>query len=401
MASCVQNKLLNPGFRWLYKRFTYPLQFFTIKKMLGNCQPIALLYCFIKSILVMKIYSLAFLFLFPFVFPITGTEQKLNKNKPLVANIVFKSTDGGQTWQNISKGLPGNLEEAGSFSNESGLFLRVGNETYHSKPNSTAPFWKKVVFPGNWGSIAAGQRGIYAYNYEGQILQKINGTSVWSPIYTNFKGSIRTVFETAGGSVFIGSDNGLFKSTNSGKSWKHVHVGGWVIKLVESNAVLVATSMSGIIRSTDDGENWALVISEGGVGIDVARIQGGFAAITFSTVSNTRRVRTSYDSGKTWQPIDAGLQLQDFIVPLGKPSAQVAPTDSVWNPINTGLSDQAFITSIIQVGKYFFCGHPIGIFRSSDKGKTWKLILPSIENKVFNLSVSGNVMYAIPRNKGC
>ncbi|MCW3106200.1 MAG: glycosyl hydrolase [Segetibacter sp.] len=143
------------------------------------------------------------------------------------------------------------------------------------------------------------------------------------------------------------------------------------MKLVESNGVLVATSMRGIIRSTDDGENWALVISEGGVGIAVERIQGGFAAITFNTQSNTRRVRTSYDGGKTWQPIDAGLPAQ--------------------------LS----IASIIQVGENFFCGHPTGIFRSSDKGRTWKLLLPSIEGKVFNLSVSGNVIYAMPRDGGC
>ena len=143
------------------------------------------------------------------------------------------------------------------------------------------------------------------------------------------------------------------------------------MKLVESNGVLMATSQKGILRSNDDGENWDLVVSEGGVGISVEVINGGFAAITYNTPSETRRVLTSYDGGESWQPIDAGLPAQ------------------------------ASIASIIQVGDYFFCGHPTGIFRSSDKGKTWKLLLPSIGNKVFNLSVSGNVIYAIPRDGGC
>ena len=143
------------------------------------------------------------------------------------------------------------------------------------------------------------------------------------------------------------------------------------MKLIESNGVLMATCHNGILRSTDDGENWDCVIREGGVGIAVESIKGGFAAITYNTVSETRRVRTSYDGGKTWQPIDADLPAT--------------------------LS----IASIIQVGENFFCGHTDGIYRSSDKGKTWKLLLPSIENKVFNLSVSGNVIYAIPRNGGC
>ncbi len=332
----------------------------------------------------MKIYILAFLLLFqipfarievlefPAVSPINDSQQKLNRIKSGVANIVFKSIDGGQTWQDISEGLLENEQGDGFFSDGSGLYLRAGDGMYHNKPNSKAPFWKKEIFPGKQGSITPGRTGIFAYNYDGQFIKKIKGTSVWSSVYTNFHGKqVRTVFETAGGTVFIGSDSGLFKSTNNGKTWKQVQNGGWVMKMVESQGVLMATSQGGIIRSTDEGENWDVVISEGGVGIAIEPIKSGFAAITFSTKSNTRRVRTSYDGGKTWQPIDADLPAQ--------------------------LS----IASIIQVGEDLFCGHPTGIFRSSDNGKTWNLLLPSIENKVFNLSVSGSVIYAIPRNGGC
>lgn len=366
---------------------------------------------FHQIIIVMNIYSFAFLLLFQFavVFPITDCEQKPTKHKPGVANIVFKSADGGKTWQDISEGLPENLQDDGAqryvfFANEAGFYLRAENGIYHSKPNSTAPFWGKEIFPDKQGSIAACKSGLIAYNYDGQFLQKINGTNVWIPVYTNFQEKeIRTVFETSGGTVFIGCNRGLFRSTNSGKTWKQMQTGGWAMKLVELNGILVATSQSGIIRSTDAGENWELVISEGGVGIDVARIEGGFAAITFNTQSNTRRIRASYDGGKIWQPIDAGLPIEtSFLVPVIKPVAQVNQTDSTWNPNNnSSLPKQAFITSIVQIGEDFFCGHPDGIFKTSDKGKTWKLILPSVENKVFNLSVSNGVIYAIPRNKGC
>lgn len=322
----------------------------------------------------MKIYNLAFLllFLYPFASPITDSQQKLNRNKPGVANIIFKSTDGGQTWQDISEGLPENLQPVGFVEKDNAVYVRAGNAIFHSKPNSTAPFWEKEIFPDDYSDIAPGKTGIFAYNYGGQFLQRMNGASVWSLKYTNFQvKEVRTVFETAGGTLFIGCDNGLFKSIDNGKNWKKVYTEGWVMKFVESDGVLLATSQRGIIRSTDAGENWDRVISEGGVGIAVERIKGGFAAITYNTVSETRRVRTSYDGGQTWQPIDAGLP--------------------------ASLS----IASIIQVGEYFFCGHPTGIFRSSDKGKTWKLLVPSIGTKVFNLFTSGNVIYAIPRNGGC
>ena len=176
--------------------------------------------------------------------------------------------------------------------------------------------------------------------------------------------------------------------------------------MVESNGVLLATSQGGIVRSTDDGETWALVISEGGVGIDVERIEGGFAAITYSTVSETRRIRASYDGGKNWQAIDAGLQANGIIDPKSPPVNANLPTqgfsDSTWHPkTTTVLPLPTYITTIIQVGENIFCGHTDGIYRSSDKGKTWKLLLPSVKGKMFKLTVSGNVIYGIQMQSHC
>ncbi|MGN8070909.1 exo-alpha-sialidase [Mucilaginibacter sp. SG564] len=326
-----------------------------------------------------------------------------------LANIVFRSTDGGQTWQDISKGLPEKLQKEGVwshglFANDRGLYLRTGNGVYHSEPNATTTFWTKEIFPGEQREIAPGKNGIFVYSFRGQFLQKINGKSDWSPMYTNFQEQavrlnrtidwmytnykekqVSSVFETTGGTVFIGSNNALFKSTNSGKTWKYVHVVGWVMKMVESNGVLLAASTQGILRSTDDGENWDRVISEGGTGVAVERIDGGFAAIAYNMITQTNTIHISLDSGKTWN--DIGEELQ--------PSWSSLLMKKIGGP-QYSLN----ISSIKQVGNYLICGRSDGIFRSSDMGKTWKLLLPSVENRGFNLSVSGNVIYAIP-NKGC
>jgi len=337
-------------------------------------------------------------------------EKTIKGTKSAPLPIIFRSTDGGQTWQDISAGLPENLKRTGVrrdgfFATDRGVYLRAGNGVYHSEANSTTSFWTKEIFPGEQLEIAPGRNGIFAYNFRGQFLQKINGTSEWSPMYTNFQEQavrlnktidwmytnykekqVSSVFETTGGTVFIGSNNALYKSTNSGKTWKYVPIGGWVMKMAESNGVLLAASSQGILRSTDDGENWDRVISEGGAGIAVERIDGGFAAIVTNTITHTNTVKISLDNGKTWNDIGESLP----------PS---------WNSslisLIPGLQSSTDILSIKQMGKYLICGRSDGIFRSADMGKTWKkLVLPAIENYGFDLSVAGNVIYVIP-NKGC
>jgi photosystem II stability/assembly factor-like uncharacterized protein len=315
---------------------------------------------------------------------------KVNRNKSGLVNIVFKSTDGGQTWQDISEGLPEIEQPVNFFAGESDLYINVKNVMYRSKSNLVSPFWEKENVPDpQSASIAFNRSGTMAFNYKGQIYQKMPATETWVPIHTNFKKqSMRTVFEASDGTIFLGSDHGLYKSTDKGKNWKQVENQGWVMNIIESEGVLVATGQKGIMRSTDNGEHWQWVISEGGVGIAIERIKGGFAAITYNTGTKSRRIRISLDDGKTWQAIDEGL----------RPSL--------------------LISSIKQMGKYLIVGHPDGIFQSSDMGKTWKNVYPSVDKKefkfvptlndsfsepvkVFRIHVSGDVLYAVAGSDGC
>jgi photosystem II stability/assembly factor-like uncharacterized protein len=68
-------------------------------------------------------------------------QQKQKTEKAVAANIVFKSTDGGKTWQDISEGLPEPVKDDngvgtnGFFADDNGLYLTAGNGIYHSQPN--------------------------------------------------------------------------------------------------------------------------------------------------------------------------------------------------------------------------------------------------------------------------
>jgi photosystem II stability/assembly factor-like uncharacterized protein len=320
----------------------------------------------------------------------TGPGAKVNRIKSEPAGIVFKSIDGGQTWQDIGEGLPETEQPVNFFAGETDIYLHVKDVIYHSKSDLEAPVWVIENVPYSKGaSIAFNRSGVMAFNHQGLIYQKKPAAETWSPIHTNLKRKCtHTIFETSDGTIFLGADNDLYKSADKGKNWKQVQENGLPMNIVESGGVLMATGKKGIMRSADNGEHWQWVISEGGVGIDIERIQGGFAAISYNTETKSRRIRISLDSGKTWQAIDEGL----------RPSLSVS--------------------SIKQIGKYLIIGHPDGIFRSSDMGKTWTLVHPGVDKvdknefrfvttwnsepeNVFRIYVTGNVLYAVAGSAGC
>lgn len=337
---------------------------------------------------------------------ITANYSAKSNAKPGATNLLYQSIDGGKTWQDISYTLPEN-EQPAFFAGEAGLYVRYKDKLYYSKSNLTTPVWENENnvdprYAGDHlfdGSIAFNPSGVTAYGWNVQVYQKKEpaGRGAWSPVYPTLKevmsGTRRnwvgSVLETSDGTIFVGAGGGLYRSADKGKSWKHVVKNVWVSNLVESEGVLIGTSSGGIMRSTDNGEHWFWSIREGGVGIAVERIDGGFAAISYNTKTNTRSIHVSFDTGKTWDRIDAGLP----------PSRN--------------------ISSIKQIGSYLICGHPDGIFRSSDMGKTWVMVHGSVDNtmtasikplnigssnentKVFGIYVSGNVVYAVARSGGC
>ena len=308
-------------------------------------------------------------------------------------NIILQSKDGGQTWQDISHGLPEIEERMGFFAGESEIYLSTKGALYHSRTHLKTPVWEKENLPElKSTSIVFDQSGVVAFSNDGYIYRKNPSSDNWLPIYTErITHSVATIFEASDGTVFSGTGKSLSKSADKAGSWKPVQK-GWVDNIVESEGVLLATGQQGIMRSTDNGDNWEWVISEGGVGIAVERIDGGFAAIVYNSPTESRSIHTSFDNGKTWKAIDEGLQ----------PSPN--------------------ISSVKQIGSDLFVGHPDGIFRSSDMGKTWQRVHAGFGNplyaslkfalwtpapaaapveKVFKLYVSGNVLYAVAVSSGC
>ncbi len=321
-------------------------------------------------------------------FQSAAVEQWPEHAKSPASNIVFQSVDGGQTWQDVSAGLPEGLSVLCIFATGDEIVLGAEDGLYRSSATFTAPVWEKDFF-GNERitNISLGRNGPYFSGYGNGIFQEIPGTGIWIPLHNNLKDkTIQTVLETPDGALLVGCDNGIFKSADNGKTWKQVYDGGMVLNIVASDGVLVAGGRRGVLRSTDGGEHWDIVLNKNILAKKTGLIQDHFVTILGTedpSVANpegiTSRLLVSPDGGNSWQRMEQAL----------------LPVQNIFD-MDERLSEARDLYDIVQVGEYLICSFDTGIFRSSDQGKTWELVLPSTDKRVLsNLSVSGKVIYAL------
>ncbi|MBK9726631.1 MAG: hypothetical protein IPO86_00790 [Saprospiraceae bacterium] len=322
-------------------------------------------------------------------------QSKLNTHSDLVNPIasasgkVFQSVDFGQTWQDISAGLPIDLEVQCIYADNNKVYLGHEHGLFKSKTSTPAPIWEQeALLIDRVLDIFEGKTGIYALSDWKGFFQEIPKTGIWKPTFTSLKDKfIRCVLDNPDGSILVGCDSGIYKSYDGGSTWKAVCIDNQVLNIISWNGVLIGAAYNGLLRSEDAGENWHLVSYGKGSVRAINHFGDYFVAIT-NGVGPWKEIMAdpdgmanhlliSKDSGKTWQQMEESFTKGRFIYDLDKkPSVQ-------------------FINDIEHIGQYIFCSLDTGIYRSSDNGKTWKLMHPTSEGKMFNFAVSNKVIYAI------
>ncbi|MFN0213085.1 MAG: WD40/YVTN/BNR-like repeat-containing protein [Saprospiraceae bacterium] len=305
---------------------------------------------------------------------------------PSVAtDIIFQSTDDGQSWQDISAGLPEKLGVGRISTNNGAVFLAAESKIFHSTNIGAAtPVWQKEVFLEMENTeVYPGQTGNYIRSYGSGLFKNIPGTGVLIPLNNGLKDKdVRTVIETPDGAVFVGCESGIYKSSDGGNSWKQVLANDGINSFAAGEGVLICGTYKGLMRSTDGGEHWDTVLTEDGGAWKTDFFGGRFVAITQGAKSYgegaANRMRSSSDGGLTWQRMDENLSSALFVF------SQEENSSSVLN-----------INDIKMAGQYLFCSCDAGIFRSADWGKSWEPVFNPYGMKMMQLGVSGKVIYAV------
>lgn len=121
-----------------------------------------------------------------------------------------------------------------------------------------------ALHPTNPNILFAG--GYCDENYVGKVLKSIDGGNNWSDASSGLAQNYNYVYAlaidpTAPHIMYAGCNNGIFKSTDGGASWKNLNasfsgVCAIIIRPASPQTIYAASSYQGIFRSIDGGTTW-------------------------------------------------------------------------------------------------------------------------------------------------
>ncbi len=306
-------------------------------------------------------------------------------------NILFQTADGGETWNDMSLGLPEKFVANSAFAQDDEVYLADRAGVLYHKSAQVGSTWQREeisgIFPDAGGlfqeeivvnGIFAGSKQPYASVYANGFFRRSPGTGKWESLASALPDKrVYSMVENSDGAIFVGGESGIYKTTDDGKSWKHVYFEGFANQLVAANGVLLAGAGSGLIRSSDGGEHWDTVLPNKGAQYVLNVNEGAFVAIRQAWGSCSTAASPLQSS------TDAGLS---------------------WQPIYTGPTEFKGVYDLKKAGKYIFCCHKDGVSRSKDGGSSWETVREALDpNKPFRyeLLVSGENVFAVVLFAGC
>ena len=287
-------------------------------------------------------------------------------------------------------------------------------------------------FNANEGLVGTGH---YLFNTPAQIYYTTDGGATWNLsqfVNPNIRGEVTDIFfrDRMRGWATIREVtetgwSGIYHSTDGGITWNRVKQAQFPAGIRETKRGVFYTERdlnSGVMFSSDTGKTWTHIATTlNALGIDFMDDATGF--VTSQATSDLCPHLLTTDSGNTWRNISTSSEAW---TPYGDPKTRsfflASEVDQltfstetavlqvpVANPIETrirtygdsglagGIAGSHICTSVIYVqGREPATIAPGGIIRTTDGGKTWKMIggPNTINDKRFAVTGRGAVVYA-------
>jgi photosystem II stability/assembly factor-like uncharacterized protein len=323
---------------------------------------------------------------------------------------VFRSEDGGQTWNRITPEGSMDLHEVESIAIDPKDPRTIYAGTWHLP-------WKTTDGGANWHNIKQGLiddsdvfsiiidpttpnvvytsacSGIYRSDSAGELYHKIQGIPS-----TARRTRVLMLDPTNRNTVYAGTTEGLYKTLDGGTNWKRmtgpdVIVNDVYVDPKNAQHVLLATDRNGVLESDDaafsfKASNPGFSQRQVSTLLVDAKTQTIYAGVVNDKIYGG--VFVSHDEGVTWSQQSDGLQGRDvFNLTQSPDGAILAGTNagilrlngSTWQPIGKIVKSETKTTYVMKKGK---------------RTKTDKTVMVpggQIDERIHDLNTSGNTWY--------
>src|SRR5581483_10152423 len=256
---------------------------------------------------------------------------------PVSAGRMYKSTNGGNNWQNVTGSLPTAMSVDSIVIDRSntqtlyagtsvGIFRSMDEGiTWAAVNNGLAETNVQVLLidPTTNSTLYAGtgpNSFQFTSNKPAGLFRSTDGGNTWAPFGAGLPASIAVnalAFDKAQPpGLYAATNDGIFKSTDNGADWTPANHGafgnrGLVTGVDPSNPNTIYTStLAGLFKSTDGGQTWQF-LTEGIQGDQAAQI--AFDPFTNSVfVLSSGGLLKSLDGGLTWASLPTGGKILAF-----------------------------------------------------------------------------------------
>lgn len=242
---------------------------------------------------------------------------------------LFKSTDGGRTWQN-----QGDVFAADGLAASVSSIASAGDGTAYVL-TGTSVLWKTENKGESWrnlGRIHTNDRlepFLHSYSIAaldsgtllvsdtnptgGHVYRSVNGGGDWQDLGAVSGAALYRFTTTDNGVLLNGWGGRVYRSGDDGQNWqpsRQIEPSPLYATVYLDNRIALQGSEGGkLYRSTDHGKSWRRIGKPGGAADDFVYLGDG--EVIYTTYTGTRHLFLSKDYGKSWTdigPVPTGVE---------------------------------------------------------------------------------------------
>jgi len=329
---------------------------------------------------------------------------------------VYRSTDRGDTWQQINLGLSSAFVQSVCI---------LGNNVFAGTPYGVdvcpldGTSWSSVnngisevpvysLLPFDDQLLISSGRGVLLTDNDGELWK----TTRRMDYGITFTDKVHKFLKASDGVIYAGTSTGLYFSGNGGSSWLIYsgYVGQQVYDFVfDKNGNLLKATADGVFKSTDNGMNWTKLNENTNLGTLTCIVTDDDNHIYVGSYSG---IYESDDGGAKWNDISQDSLKDTYFNKLVYSGNRIyaATTKGVytydifyknWSKNDVGIGTQ-YVSDLIRTADgEFYAATYSGIYYSSDSGGVWQAIdMGDVSKKVncIRFDMQGNLYFGTADN---